>query len=166
MSSPSPTANQLSLPLQNWRLVTDQVMGGISDGHFSSRHIEGKHCLHLQGNVSTANNGGFVQITHKLNDELRQQAGNYRGIRLTVLGNAETYNLHIKTRNLWFPWQAYRVTFNTTHTWQDIELPFQQFKGYKTSKALDLNKIESIGIVAIGKDYRADVCIADIGFYR
>ena len=45
----------------NMRLITDNVMGGVSQGELKwSRHNE-MPCLSLTGDVSTDNNGGFIQ---------------------------------------------------------------------------------------------------------
>ena len=45
----------------NWRIVTDNVMGGRSSGELSPATVENKACLCLSGDVSLANSGGFIQ---------------------------------------------------------------------------------------------------------
>ncbi len=47
----------------DWRLFTDNVMGGISKGNISAEQYQGKACLRMTGQVSTENNGGFVQMS-------------------------------------------------------------------------------------------------------
>jgi len=44
-------------------------------------------------------------------------------------------------------------------------LPFAEFTPYKTSKALDVTELERIGVVAIGRAFSADLCIARLGLY-
>ena len=60
----------LTIQSQEWNLVTDQVMGGVSVGKLSVEEIEGFKCYRMIGEVSTKNNGGFIQIRTKLNPEI------------------------------------------------------------------------------------------------
>ena len=156
---------KLDLGLDGWQLVTDKVMGGVSTANALRTTHAGKHCLHLQGEVSTDNNGGFVQIAKDLPGELATKAGTCHGLRLQVYGNGERYNLHIRTRKLVLPWQSYRATFQADPQWSTIDIPFQRFTAYKTPDAFDVHEIRRIGIVAIGRDFSAAVYIAAIGFY-
>ena len=154
-----------------WRLVTDDVMGGVSNGTLtldSQTDPAGQQhaCLHMQGDVRLDNNGGFVQIALNLPDEVIRQAPAYRGISFDVLGNGEDYNLHLRTDGLWFPWQSYRATFNATADWQTVQIPFSEFKAYKTFSKLDTSELSRIGFVAIGREFTADLCITNIGLYR
>lgn len=41
-------------------------MGGVSNGSISREVIQGKDCNVLRGKVSTANNGGFIQMATDL----------------------------------------------------------------------------------------------------
>ena len=53
---------------KNWKIITDQVMGGISQGQFNYKKIGDHDVVILTGSVSTKNNGGFIQIRRNLND--------------------------------------------------------------------------------------------------
>jgi hypothetical protein len=150
----------------DWRLVTDDVMGGVSIGELEFKTIKERPCLHMQGDVKLDNNGGFVQIALNLSDEAVKEAKNYLGISFDVLGNNEDYNLHLRSDELWFPWQSYRATFNATPQWQSIQIPFSEFKPYRTSTRLDVNELERIGFVAIGREFSADLCVANLRWYR
>ena len=57
----------------------------------------------MQGNVSTENNGGFVQIALSLSDKDDFDASAFAGIEMEVAGNNEDYNIHFRTSDLWFP---------------------------------------------------------------
>ncbi len=160
------TATYHSLPLAGWRLVTDGVMGGVSVGRFKQEVRAGRPCLSLSGDVSTENNGGFIQITLDLDDRQAALAAGSTGIRLQVWGNDEDYNVHLRTRGLWLPWQSFRSSFAAGQNWQEVTLPFKQFSPYKTKQDLDPGAIKRIGIVAIGRDYQADLCVSAVGFYR
>ena len=45
-----------------WELVTDGVMGGLSSGTLRPEMWAARPALRMQGEVSLANNGGFVQM--------------------------------------------------------------------------------------------------------
>jgi len=47
-----------------------------------------------------------------------------------------------------------------------VKLPFAAFKPYKTSRQLDVGRLQRVGIVAIGRDFTAQLCVAEVGFYR
>jgi hypothetical protein len=148
-----------------WRLITDGVMGGVSEGKTGLLQDGARHCIELSGNVRTENNGGFIQIAIDIDEQQAKLASQYAGILLEVKGNAEQYNLHLRTSDLWFPWQAYRATFDTASEWQSIKLPFQRFQSYKTGTPLNVEHLKRIGIVAIGREFAADICVSKLGFY-
>ena len=148
-----------------WRLVTDDVMGGLSEGNLTLDNYKGRDCLRMRGDVTTENNGGFVQIALSLSDKEPFDATAYTGIEFDVSGNNESYNVHFRTDSLWFPWQSYRYSFTTSPDWQTHRMPFSSLAPYKTTQAFSPNKIIRIGMVAIGREFKADLCLASIKFY-
>ena len=80
---------------QQWNFITDQVMGGLSTGKFIVEKVDGVMCYRMTGDVSTKNNGGFIQIRAKLNPEINSKE--YDGVYLKVYGNEKNYNLHLRT---------------------------------------------------------------------
>jgi len=152
-----------------WQMVTDNVMGGVSSGKITLDNFKDKDCIRMQGNVSTDNNGGFVQIAlplvDKQSDDKPFNASAYTGIEIEVSGNDESYNVHIRTNNLWFPWQSYRYSFIATPDWKKYRIPFSKFEAYKTSKNFSQGEIIRIGLVAIGREYKANICMASVNFY-
>ena len=148
-----------------WRLFTDTVMGGVSSGTLSLQNYRGNKCLRMQGDVSTKNNGGFVQIALSLSDRNSFDASAYDGIELEVAGNNETYSFHFRTSGLWFPWQSYRYTFAAATDWQTVRIPFAGVEAYKTDQAFKSKKLKRVGLVAIGRDFQADVYLASVKFY-
>ena len=152
--------------MDNWDLVEDGVMGGVSRGNAEWSQHQGKSCLRLSGNVSTKNNGGFIQVRRGIDRVLAQTASEYVGIELLVAGNNEAYNLHLKQKGLFFPWQSFRATFTAKQEWQTIRLPFEEFAAYRTSSGLKPDKMTQLALVAIGRDFEADICIASISLYR
>ena len=148
-----------------WRLVTDQVMGGVSNGELNLDDYKGRNCLCMRGNVSTDNNGGFVQIALNLTKDESFDASAYAGVELSVAGNNEPYNVHFRTTDLWLPWQSYRFTFKATTEWQTIRIPFADLETYRTTTKFRQDKLKRIGLVGIGRDFKAELCVASIKFY-
>jgi len=150
----------------NWRIITDGVMGGLSSGELSLATIDNKACLRLQGDVSLANSGGFIQAALDIGATAAADASSYAGLLLEVYGNDQEYNVHLRTDDVWLPWQSYRASFRAPGRWQTVRLPFDQFTAYRIGKKLDLEHLERIGLVAIGRAFTADLCVAQIGLYR
>ncbi|WP_462330411.1 CIA30 family protein [Thiohalocapsa halophila] len=149
----------------SWRLVTDQVMGGVSSASMQPRELDGRRALCLQGDVSLANNGGFVQMSLDLSPTGQLDASPFTGIRLVARGNGEAYNVHLKTAATTMPWQSYRADFVAADTWTEIRLPFTSFTPHRLVPALDTTRLKRLGIVAIGRVMHAELCVAEIGFY-
>lgn len=148
-----------------WRLVTDQVMGGVSSGDLTLDSYKDKNCLRMRGDVSTDNNGGFVQIALDLNKDKPFDASAYIGVELSVFGNNERYNVHFRTTDLWLPWQSYRFSFSATPEWQTIRIPFANLEAYRTTTKFHKDKLKRIGLVGIGRTFKADLCVGSIKFY-
>ena len=81
----------------SWRVVSDTVMGGVSQGRLSVETVLGRPCWCLQGEVSLANNGGFVQASLDLGAGEVLDAGAYRGFELDVCGNGVRHNVPLRT---------------------------------------------------------------------
>ena len=147
-----------------WSYLADTVMGGVSEGNAKFESSGSDKTIRLRGEVSTANNGGFIQVRASVPSGL---AKGRTGIKLTVKGNREQYYLHIRNSSTRVPWHYYQQDFPTTTTWREIKLPFESFK--KTSSlmrsTMKKNTIKTIGIVAYGKDHIADISVKSLEFY-
>ena len=107
---------------QKWYFITDQVMGGVSSGRFQVEEVQNIKCYRMTGDVSTKNNGGFIQIRTKLKPEINTD--DYNGLYVKVYGNNKNYNLHLRTRLTMAPWQYYGYTFATTKNWNIIRFKY------------------------------------------
>ena len=150
-----------------WQYVSDRVMGGVSDGQVDLEKEGEMYYARLTGNVSTANNGGFIQLRAGVSFANSEKNGNnLQGVRLNVRGNGETYYIHIRTNENWSPSDYYSATFKADSEWQIIDLPFNKFeRKWSANSTLDAKNIRSFGIVAYGKDYVSDVSVSTIEFY-
>ena len=150
-----------------WNYVSDQVMGGVSEG--SAKMVTdsdtGDSYAHMVGSVSTANNGGFIQLRTSLSAGVDKKAA---GVYIKARGNGQKYYIHLRTRGTMLPWQYYQGTFDVSDQWQVIRLPLDAFKasGSWIRKSALPRSIRSIGIVAYGRNHQADIQISEIGFYE
>ena len=144
----------------NWAYLADTVMGGVSRGgaEFSAG------ALRLTGQVSTKNNGGFIQVRTRVDPN---QAVGKSGIKIKVKGNGDIYYLHVRNASARLPWQYYTASFQTSEKWKDITISFDEFEKSATlmPRKLKPESIKTIGLVAYGKDHEADVSIANLEFY-
>ncbi len=156
---------KLTKQFQQCNFITDQVMGGVSTGKFIVDKIDGVKCYKMTGDVSTKNNGGFIQIRTKLNPEIKSK--DYRGIYINVYGNEKSYNLHLRTGLTLAPWQYYSYTFFSSKKWIEIKAPFIEFKksNFYQPKSILGQNIKSAGLVAGFDDFEANICLGEIGFY-
>ena len=56
----------------NWSAISDNVMGGISEVNFYEVEEGEEKFYRLEGTVSTANNGGFIQSVIRLSIQCRR----------------------------------------------------------------------------------------------
>ena len=149
-----------------WQYISDQTMGGVSKGQAFLEENGEMYFARLVGNVSTANNGGFIQLRSTLsfvnlinNDKV------LKGVRLNTRGNGETYHIFIRTSETRSYRDFYSATFIANNTWEIVDLPFSKFKHRFSNRSLDGNDIRTFGIVAYGRDFVSDVSVSDIIFY-
>ena len=144
-------------PKVEWNFVADSVMGGVSSGEVLLGSDGSETFASMIGNVSTENNGGFIQFRSNLDERLDKK----------VKGNGEKYYIHLRTRGTMLPWEYYQSAFLTQNGWAEIFLPLDSFmpSGSWLSKGVNPTSIRSIGVVAYGRDHVADIQVTEIGFY-
>ena len=159
--------NGISAIGTQWRQYTDQVMGGESTASYSFEVIDGKQCIHLQGNVSLENRGGFVQVALPLRQKGRPfDASQFSGVRLWVKGNGENYYVHLRSSKTWLPWQFYEAPFFADNQWQKVEIPFEKFTPQSLKSALNPKKLKRLAVVGAKKVFKADIAVSRIEFCK
>ena len=149
-----------------WQYISDRTMGGVSDGQATLEQDGEIFVARLTGNVSTDNNGGFIQLRSTLSfTNLDKEGKKLKGVRLNVRGNGETYHIFIRTIEALSYRDYYSATFIANDKWQIVDLPFTQFKHKFSNRALDGNDIRTFGIVAYGRDFISDISVSKIVFY-
>ena len=154
-----------SLQGHKWKFFTDGVMGGKSSGRTRIEEYKDKKCYRMTGNVTTENNGGFIQMRITIDPLI--SSSDYEGIYISAFGNNHKYSIHIRTPFTLAPWQYYYSNFLLKNNWSKFELPFKNFKKSNLYQPKNLigNKIKSIGIVAGFDNFYADIAVSEIGFY-
>lgn len=150
-----------------WRLVSDRVMGGVSTGALTREVVAGRPALRMRGEVSLENDGGFLQMALDLapkGEVLDARA--FGGVEIDVLGNDETYGVHLRTDRVTRPWQSWRQAFVATAEWRTVRLPFAGFAAHRIEQPLDVARLRRIGLVAIGRAFTADLAVAGVRFVR
>ena len=134
--------------LNNWIIVNDDVMGGVSKSNVYIN--DDSHCV-FTGFISTANNGGFCSLRYYLE---KINIKNNKDLKLRVKGDGNPYQLRIKSnRNDYF---SYVFSFETSGDWQTISVPlkkmFPSFRGKRLNLQNFSNKyFEEIGILVGNK---------------
>ena len=150
---------------QEWSFITDGVMGGLSEGNAKLDNIDNVPCYRMTGNVTTENNGGFIQIRALIKPKIN--LNDYEGIFAYIYGNNKNYNIFIRTPQTVAPWQYYSYKFLSTNKWTEIRAPFSEFKksNFYQPKSILGQNIISVGLVAGFDDFKSDICLGEIGFY-
>ena len=148
-----------------WNYVADTVMGGVSTGGVEYKAIEGKTIAILTGNVTTENNGGFIQIRRDLRSI---NLDSVSSIKLIAKGNNQKYFVFLRTTGTKLPWQYYQSEFTVNENFNEFILPINEFKksGMLMSSKINPKKITSIGLVAFGRDHSAELFIKEIEFIK
>jgi len=147
-----------------WEFIADGVMGGVSQGEAKVSVVEGAPAITLSGLVSTANNGGFIQARRKLTNGLPNET---KGLRIESRGNGEIYYVFLRTREMTRPWYYYSASFIAGQNWSTAELALDQFAVSHShlAKFPAPDEIISIGLVAYGRDHKANLIVRNITLF-
>lgn len=151
-----------------WQAFTDRVMGGVSDITAGFVRTQEGSALQMTGSVSTANNGGFIQVRLPMSARGSYDASGYAGVYLTVRGEVDRAYLWLRTDRTNRPWLHYAAELPVGEEWRRIELPFADFEGERRLRGTDVDAdaLRSVAIVAANGDFEAAIQVLEIGFYR
>ena len=135
--------------LNNWRIVNDNVMGGVSK---SDLYLNENKNLIFSGEVSLDYNGGFASCRHSL-EEI-----NLEGVvsfKMRIKGDGKTYKFRLSQSNRSV---NYSSNFQTKkNTWIDVEIFINDlsptFMGYysRSSPKIKIENMNSIGFLISDK---------------
>ena len=136
---------------QNWQIINDGVMGGLSKG---DAYLLDNSIL-FKGEVSLKNNGGFASLRAPMK---RYDFENHETFKFKFKGTSRKFAILLETeRAFWRPNYKYYFTPNPDE-WQTIEIPLTDFKthrmGEPTGGNLTKTKLSEIiryGIILFDK---------------
>lgn len=140
-----------------WRYIEDGVMGGVSSGQ-AQMTSDG---LHLTGQVSTDNNGGFIQVRREFENGLSADAS---ALVLRVRGNGQRYTVFVRTRQTRLPWHNYKASYVAGPAWSEVRLKLSDFERSTglLPATLTPEDVRSVGLAAYGADYEADLWVGEV----
>ncbi len=113
--------------VSDWNVLNDGVMGGVSSSSFVLNE-EGNGVF--EGEVSTANNGGFASVRYSSSSINVSES---KTVKIRLKGDGKDYQFRVKRSAS--DAESYIITFETTGDWQtiDIELSslYPSFRGRK-----------------------------------
>ena len=74
--------------------------------------------------------------------------------------------IRLRTDQLTRPWQSFRKEVKTSKEWQVLRLPFDAFVAHRTDASFDPANLRRVGILAIGRVFRAELSVASVALYR
>jgi len=122
----------------DWQIIDDRVMGGVSQGEFS---VNDNGIGIFSGEVSTANNGGFSSVRMSLNSDKLTANKNFI---LKVKGDGKSYQFRVKTNQ--YAKHSYIYTFETNGDWQEIKIPFKKMFAFWRGRKLDMPNYDGSAI--------------------
>lgn len=150
---------------QNWRVVNDGVMGGLSEGQL----IATDEGLRFEGRVSLKNNGGFASFREESGE---RDLSTYSGVRVKVRGSGVPFGFVLYPNQVWYE-VNYKLTLNPTEEWTTVDLPFKKFKPYRVGRPMngqispeELEGIKRFGFISdIKEETPFWIEVAELDFY-
>ena len=122
--------------------------------------------MRMRGRVSTENNGGFIQIALDLRPTgAPSTLALHGGIALDVLGNGEQLRRASAQHRRDRPQQSWRQELRAATRWTTMLLPFAHFAPHRIETPLAPTRLRRIGLVAIGREFDADLSVARLALY-
>lgn len=115
---------------QNWKIVDDRVMGGVSQGRFQ---VSPEGFGVFQGHVSLDNYGGFSSLRYNF---IKKEVKEYGKIKVRLKGDGKKYQLRIKDKA--DNYYSYITTFETSGDWEEIKIPLKNLYPSFRGRKLDL----------------------------
>jgi hypothetical protein len=150
----------------DWVGITDQVMGGCSVSEVFEDNILGKGCLHVQGDVTCENGGGFVQVAMQPADDRQVfDVSSYAGVQILVLGNNQNYNLHLRTADCRRYDQSYRKTFFAPARWERLCFTWSDFTPNLIEVPFNPQMLQRVGFLGWMRDFHMDLALGEVAFF-
>ena len=108
-----------NIGLNNWSIVNDDVMGGISTSYLS---VSDEKTLIFYGNLSLENNGGFASSRLRLS---RKILAGVKSFSIRIKGDGNSYKMRLSQDNRR---ASYSANFNSVdNKWVEVNIPIEDF---------------------------------------
>ena len=108
-----------NIGLDNWNIVNDDVMGGISTSYLS---VSDEKNLIFNGNLSLDNNGGFASSRLGLKKNILKGV---KSFTIRIKGDGNSYKLRLSQDNRRASYSANSESVN--NRWVEINIPIEDF---------------------------------------
>lgn len=116
--------------IDNWRVVDDSVMGGISSSKF---FIDALGNGVFEGSISLENNGGFCSVQYYPKPVSLKEK---KVFSIRLKGDGKKYQFRVKSkRNNYY---SYIYEFQTTTAWETIEIPIAALHASFRGRTIDI----------------------------
>lgn len=116
--------------IDNWRVVDDSVMGGISSSKF---FVDAAGNGVFKGTVSLENNGGFCSVQHYPKPVSLKEK---KVFSIRLKGDGKKYQFRVKSKRS--NYYSYIYEFQTTTDWQTIEIPIVELYASFRGRTIDI----------------------------
>ena len=133
-----------NIGLDNWNIVNDDVMGGISTSYLS---VSDEKNLIFNGNLSLENNGGFASSRLGLKKNILKGV---KSFIIRIKGDGNSYKLRLSQDNIRASYSANFKSINDE--WIDVSISIEDFvatwRGYTYNDypSIDSERINSLGL--------------------
>lgn len=169
-SSLAPKSDPLSYDFgtkgeQNWYVLNDGVMGGLSQGTISFE----KNLMRFEGKLSFENNGGFASIRSPWKD---YDLSEFEGVRIRYRNTGVPFAITMEMDRRWFM-PYFKGALELSEKFTEVSIPFSDFEAYRVGRATGVNPDASalasvirLGLISNAKSKDDFVLEVDyIGFY-
>lgn len=127
--------------IDNWRVVDDSVMGGISSSKF---FVDASGNGVFKGSVSLENNGGFCSVQHYLKPVSLKEK---KVFSIRLKGDGKKYQFRVKSKRS--NYYSYIYEFQTTTDWQTIEIPITELYASFRGRTIDIPNYDGASLEEI-----------------
>ena len=126
---------------QDWMIVNDDVMGGLSNSTMTFT----ENSLIFKGELSFKNNGGFASIR---SSNQHFDLSKYKTVRIKFRSNGRDFAFRLATSDMDFRTNYKQYFSSATTDWEIVELKMSNFKEYNRGQVSEVHvskeKLESI----------------------
>ncbi|TMM57565.1 CIA30 family protein [Maribacter algarum] len=126
---------------EDWRVVNDGVMGGLSQGIFS---INSEGHGFFRGNVSLENYGGFSSVRYRFETK---DTSKFSQIQIRLKGDGKPYQFRVKADDR--QRYSYIANIKTSGDWEILSIEFSEMYPAFRGRLLDLPNYSGIEMTEI-----------------